>query len=66
MNGYNDGVFMTHEQLAKKFITKLYLGAFGYVGPSQEKEINDFMRHLKEAVKKDVPKPTFCRCDDYV
>jgi len=54
---------MTHEQLAKKFIKKMYLGIFGFVGPSQEKEIDDFMRHLKETVKKDMPKPARCLCE---
>ena len=47
---------MTHEQHAKKFIEKLYLASFGFVGPEQSKEIDDFFRHMKEAIKKDIPR----------
>ena len=49
---------MTHEQLAKKFIRNLYLVVNVYIGPTQEKAINDFFRHLKEAIKKDIQTST--------
>jgi len=45
---------MTHEQSAKRFITNLYLGVNGFVGPKERKEIDEFFRHLKEAIKKDI------------
>ena len=54
---------MTHEQHAKKFIKKMYFKTFGCIGPEQEKEIDEFFRHLKEAVKKEIPKPDRCLCE---
>lgn len=47
---------MTHEQHAKKFIRGLYLASVGYIGPEQDKAIDNFMRHMKEAVKADIRK----------
>lgn len=47
---------MTHEQHAKKFITNLYLSANGYMGPTEHKKVDEFFRHLKEAVKADIRK----------
>ena len=47
---------MTHEQLAKKYLEKIHLHVFGYFNSESSKEIDDFFRHLKEAVKKDMEK----------
>lgn len=54
---------MTHEQHAKKFIANLYLSANGFIGPTQKKEIDEFFRHLKEAIKKDTAAIARCRCE---
>jgi hypothetical protein len=56
------GRVMTHEQHAKKFLENLYLNTFGCVGNEERKEIDTFFHHLKEAIKKEMPKPIRCGC----
>lgn len=53
---------MTHEQHAKKFLSRLYLRVYGCYGPVEEKEVEDFIRHLKLAIKKETAPSVSCRC----
>ena len=60
---------MTHEQLAKKFIKNLLITTSDWycIGPELDRSINkqvdDFFRHLKEAINKDVKVARKCHCE---
>jgi len=53
---------MTHEQHAKKFIKYLLLAVHGYEGDKERKNVDEFFRHMKEAITKDIKCTCNCQC----
>jgi len=45
---------MNHRQRAKKYLEDLHLSVHGMLGPKERKQIDQFLHHLIEAVKKEI------------